>query len=50
MTKVCKKIVFMAHIFVAKEPTLILIIYGEFRPKRLSSAASGEAGVWQPQN
>jgi len=40
----------MAYIFVNKEPTLILIIYGEFVAKRLSSAASDEAGAWQPQN
>jgi len=50
MTKVCRKIVFMAYIFVTKEPTLILIIYGEFVVTRLTSAASGGAGAWQPQN
>ena len=50
MTKVCRKIVFMAYIFVTKEPTLILIIYGEIVAKRLSSGASGEADAWQPQN
>jgi hypothetical protein len=29
---------------------LILIICGEFVVKRFSSAASSEAGPWQPQN
>jgi hypothetical protein len=40
----------MAYNFVTKEPKLILIICGGFVVKRFSSAASSEAGPWQPQN
>jgi hypothetical protein len=40
----------MTYIIVTKEPTLILIIYGEYVAELLSSAANGETGPWQPQN